>query len=458
MLDGSSDKKKDPRDYQFNIEKFSSNKYDLSELKLEDIIDVPRFQSILDNFHELINVAMAIIDMEGKILVATGWQDICTKFHRAYPKTEKRCIESDIYLTQDVEQGEFLMYKCKNNMIDIATPIIVGNKRIGTLFFGQFLFEEENIDYDFFIKQAEKFRFDKEEYLSALERVPRLNKEKIDTVMSFYTEFAVMISELSYKNILLKNLVKEQRENQERLRNSEEKLKKSVKQAEFYRDLLAHDIANKLSNVYSSVQLMDMFKNLDNNIDKVEDLIRTIKEEVQEGKNIISNVRKLSKVEDKGVEIKPINLKNVLQSTIKHAEVRAQRRKLKIAKAFPDKDIFVKGGDFLIDAFENILINGAIHNESETIKIWIEISVIRKNQIEKVKIEFKDNGVGIPNNKKKTLFQKAYQKSSKSGGMGIGLSLVKTIIDSYDGKIWVENRVKGDYTQGSNFIVLLNKK
>ena len=39
--------------------------------------------------------------------------------------------------------------------------------------------------------------------------------------------------------------------------------------------------------------------------------------------------------------------------------------------------------------------------------------------------------------------------------MGVGLSLVKKIIKKYNGKIWVEDKVKGDYTQGSNFIILI---
>ena len=39
--------------------------------------------------------------------------------------------------------------------------------------------------------------------------------------------------------------------------------------------------------------------------------------------------------------------------------------------------------------------------------------------------------------------------------MGLGLSLVRKILESYNGKIWVENRIEGDHTQGSNFKILI---
>lgn len=39
--------------------------------------------------------------------------------------------------------------------------------------------------------------------------------------------------------------------------------------------------------------------------------------------------------------------------------------------------------------------------------------------------------------------------------MGLGLALVKKIIDNYNGKIWVEDRVKGDHSKGNNFVLLI---
>ena len=71
------------------------------------------------------------------------------------------------------------------------------------------------------------------------------------------------------------------------------------------------------------------------------------------------------------------------------------------------------------------------------------------------KLEFMDNGIGIFDENKESIFQRGNKKDKKARGMGIGLSLVKKIIESYDGKIWVENRIKNNYEQGSNFIILI---
>ena len=71
------------------------------------------------------------------------------------------------------------------------------------------------------------------------------------------------------------------------------------------------------------------------------------------------------------------------------------------------------------------------------------------------KIEFSDNGIGVPDDRKKVIFQRGNRELKGTKGMGIGLSLVKKILEIYEGKIWVEDKIEGDYTKGSNFIVLL---
>ena len=60
-----------------------------------------------------------------------------------HPETSRSCIESDTQLSSGVEEGDFKLYHCMNNMWDIATPIMVGGNHLGNLFLGQFLFEDE---------------------------------------------------------------------------------------------------------------------------------------------------------------------------------------------------------------------------------------------------------------------------------------------------------------------------
>jgi PAS domain S-box-containing protein len=182
---------------------------------LEDIIDVPKFQSLMDDFYRLTNIGVAIVDLKGNILVSTGWQDICIKFHRANEQTKARCRESDFYLTQNVKEGRFLAYKCKNHMWDIATPIFVMGKHKGNLFVGQFFYDDETPDYQLFIQQAEKYGFDKEEYLAALGRVPRIGRERIKDMINLNVKLTSLISLIGYTN---HNLIEE---NNQRIRIEE---------------------------------------------------------------------------------------------------------------------------------------------------------------------------------------------------------------------------------------------
>lgn len=199
---------------------------DSTREELKDIVDIKEIQSLMNYFYALTNMGGAIVDLNGNILAGAGWQDICTRFHRINKDSLKNCIESDLYLTQNIKPDEYSLYKCKNNMWDVAIPIIVEGKHMGNLFFGQFFFEDEIPDYEMFEAQAEKFGFDKKKYLAALKLVPRWSRDKIKALMEFYSRFAKLISELGYKNLKLAKSLSEYKLAEDALRKSEHLLGK----------------------------------------------------------------------------------------------------------------------------------------------------------------------------------------------------------------------------------------
>ncbi len=251
--------------------------------------------------------------------------------------------------------------------------------------------------------------------------------------------------------------ISERKRTEEMLRESEIKYREAYNKSDFYKDLLAHDMGNILSNIMSSIQLIEISRNKAEDDEIKEKLLKLIKTQVQRGASLISNVRKLSFLEEKEVSIKNIEITSLLENAIELIRSRFNQSNVKIKIDTPQKGIKVKGGDLLLDVFENILINAIIHNHNDIKKIWIEVFPIKKDKEKYVRLEFKDNAVGIIDDRKTEIFERSYKKDKSTGGMGIGLSLVKMIIDGYDGKIWVEDRIEGDHTKGSNFIILLKE-
>jgi PAS domain S-box-containing protein len=194
-----------------------------------NILDTPAVQALMEDFTRLTSMAMAIIDLQGKVLVATGWQDICTQFHRVHPQAAKNCTQSDIYLARNLRPGEYAAYKCQNHLWDVATPLFIGGKHVGNIYTGQFFYDDEPVDEQLFIDQAAKYGFDQKQYLSALHRVPRISRGRVKPLMDFLTKFSALVSKLSFSNLKLAKAMSAQRQIEAALRQSEEHFRRLTK-------------------------------------------------------------------------------------------------------------------------------------------------------------------------------------------------------------------------------------
>ncbi|MBF0343787.1 MAG: PAS domain S-box protein [Nitrospirae bacterium] len=160
--------------------------------KLSDLFDIGELQDLSESFTKLTGAVTAILDLEGNILTATGWQPVCTRFHRIHPKTAVRCRESDTVLASRLNSGEkYNVYRCKNGLIDVAVPIVIDGIHMGNLFTGQFFFESPDVEY--FMRQAREFGFDEREYFEELSKVPIFTEEYVKTLMDFLLRLVELI-------------------------------------------------------------------------------------------------------------------------------------------------------------------------------------------------------------------------------------------------------------------------
>ncbi len=233
------------------------------------------------------------------------------------------------------------------------------------------------------------------------------------------------------------------------------KLKEAYDKENFYKNLFTHDISNILTNILSSVSLLTLYLKAPMRKKDIEEIILILNDQVKRGVHLVSNVRTLSQLSEAEILLKIVNTVEIL----KHAENSIidgfPDKNIKINHDYPKAKFIVKANDLLINVFENILTNSIRHNNNLNIEITVRISKIKKESIPHIKFEFIDNGTGVPDEIKEIIFKKGYEHKKDIRGLGFGLSLVKRIINQYNGEIFVEDRVKGIHTEGSNFIILI---
>jgi len=187
---------------------------------LKELIDTPALQALTDELYAVASIPSAIITMDGEILTGSGWQKICTDFHRKHPQIEKECIESDTTIRRGLDGGEpFVIYKCPRGLVDASSPIIIAGEHIANVFSGQvFLESRDETTERFFREQARKFGFDEAEYIKAFKEVPIFKEKKFRAGISFLTKLAQTIAENGLTRLRELEAMESVRESEDRFR------------------------------------------------------------------------------------------------------------------------------------------------------------------------------------------------------------------------------------------------
>ena len=218
--------------------------------------------------------------------------------------------------------------------------------------------------------------------------------------------------------------------------------------AEWATDLMSHDLNNMHQGIMGSLELILQDASLSENLKKIAENALT---QVNRSVSLIANVKKFSMV-NKGDLI--LQKTDPAQSLIAAIEILKQSfpmRDVNVSTNITSGEYCIMADDFLQDAFYNVLHNGVKATSTDDVRLEVLVKLIENGEF--LRMDFVDWGEGISDRMKESILTGLDERIRRISG--VGLTLVKQIIELYRGKIWVEDRVKGDYSQGARFVILL---
>jgi|GEM_PF-1391963 len=175
-----------------------------AEYSIEDLVEIDRLRLLFEKFSQATGFTTGFVSYpDQKLLIATGWRDICTEFHRACPASAVFCKQSNVHLTECLKNlRELNIMPCGNGLVDGATPVVIRGRHVASLATGQVLFEKP--DRERFLRQAETYGYDPGEYLAALDTVPVVTEDQLKRALLFLADLAVLIAEQGFNNLRLR--------------------------------------------------------------------------------------------------------------------------------------------------------------------------------------------------------------------------------------------------------------
>ncbi|MFX1560393.1 MAG: ATP-binding protein, partial [Promethearchaeota archaeon] len=213
-------------------------------------------------------------------------------------------------------------------------------------------------------------------------------------------------------------------------------------------DLMAHDINNLHQGILSSLELIMEDEEFP---EPLRNIAQSAILQVNRSVSLINNVKKFSMVNQEDLVLEKTDPADALTAAIQTVKQSFPQRKITISTNLDSGTYCIMSNDFLQDVFYNLLHNAVKFTLTDEVRIDVITSLVDDGEF--LRFDFEDYGQGIDERLKKILLSGIEDRVHRVSG--VGLTLVKQIIDQYSGTIWVENRVEGDFTKGTRFVVKL---
>lgn len=192
--------------------------------------------------------------------------------------------------------------------------------------------------------------------------------------------------------------------------------------------LIRHDIRNDLTLVLGCVKLLRDHVDGDG-MDHIETILDTADHAV----DLTDTAREVAEVllRDPDEDV-TVDLGLQLRKAIETCRTSHEHASVHVEGDIPD--VQARASQLLESVFDNLLQNAIRHNDTDRPELTVSVRVTDDDVV----VRIADNGPGVPDERKERVFERG-EKHPESVGSGIGLYLVATLIDEYDGSVWIED-------------------
>jgi len=216
---------------------------------------------------------------------------------------------------------------------------------------------------------------------------------------------------------------------------------------------MGHDISNMHQIMFMQLEMAKEILDSDGVIDKnMEAVITNPLQTLYRSANLIRNVRKLQQVRAKDFNLEPVDMGPVVEDVIKgYSNIPGRDVCINY---LPGNGYVVKANSLIKDVINN-LVDNAVKHTIDPVIINVSMEHVREDGQAYCQVAIEDNGHGIPDNKKDMVFYRLNRGQTMARGTGLGLYIVKTLVEGFGGTVRIEDRVAGDYMKGARFVVCL---
>lgn len=274
-----------------------------------------------------------------------------------------------------------------------------------------------------------------------------------------------IITSMNYRQTMQLQTIQEQRDSirqhNQRLRRLNEKLRQASNNLERVNDdknevlqSVAHDLKNPVNGITSITELIKMDPYMQRG--ELDEMVGHIRHYLDKMSKIIHNLVQ-KRVLDEGqlqLSVEEINISNIIEEIFRAYQQVAERKQITLQREMPEQEVLGLGDSSATYQVLDNLVSNALKFSQPNTKVTLRL----QDNDNGVQIEIQDEGPGISDGDRKKLFTRYAQLSAKptagENSTGLGLSIVKRLVEGMGGTI----RIKSEVGSGTTFIVSLPRK